>query len=313
MNSKIILGSGLVALVARKILGSDWTIIPISPSRFYASGVPALGDDFIVYDEEILDIVDDWGIKSSPPFFFKRPYSISGSLLYNSMFSDRYFNKIGLEETPLLKDYYKQNFMVFPFSCVQLWRLLLSEFVGEIKQFDINHKGNKTIKLIKDHQIVLTNGDVIEYDEMISTIPYYSLCKLTNAEFNGKFQDTYYYFLKDDTIDLEGANQVLVCDSDIPFHKCTKISRDRYLFEIIDTYYDDIQAEFTKIIGGNFEILSAAMVENGHVLPYKLDQNMLSDNGIICVGSHAQCDPLIDLGSAIKRIKNLLKSQKIKQ
>lgn len=310
MKSKVILGSGLVALLARKILGSNWKIIPMAPSRFYSKGVPALGDDFVVYDNAILDMIKDWGLNTTP-LLYKRPYSISGSLLYNQVFSDQYFNKIGIESNPLHKDYFKCDFTVFSFSCLQLWNKLLNELVVDIKKFQTEHQNCKTIKSISNNTIVYESGDVIEYDEMISTIPYYKLCELTNQKFNGKFLDTYYYYINDQGIDLEKANQALVCDIDIPFHKCTKVSKNKYLLEIIDTYYENIQDELSKIIGGSFEILSGAVVQNGHVVSYKIDEKKLEDQKITCIGSYAQCDPLMDIGSSIKRIVNQLKKQKI--
>jgi len=312
MKSKVIIGSGLVALICRKILGSDWQILPLAPSRFYSRGVPALGDDFVTYDQSVLEIIKNWGLNTSP-LFYKRPYSISGSLLYNDSFADRYFDRIGIDANPQTIDYYKNTFTVFQFSCLQLWSALLREFINEIKMFQEEHPNVKTINRIADHTITLSSGEILEYKEAISTVPYYALCKWTGMLFNGRMDHTYQYFIKDDNIDLEGANQALICDEEIPFHKCTKISHNKYLLEVIGHYYDNFQDELGKIIGYEFEILSGAIIENGHVFPHKIDIGYLNDQHITCIGSYAQCDPLIDIGSVIKRTHNLLKKNKIQQ
>jgi len=310
MKSKVIIGSGLTSLICRKILGNNWEIIPFSPSRFYSRGVPALGDDFVVYDTSVLEIIKDWGLNTSP-LFYKRPYSISGSLLYNDSFADRYFNKIGIDSNPLTLDYYKTNFTVFGFSCIQMWNLLVREFISEIKMFQSKYPNAKTIKRINDHTITLNSGEVIEYESAVSTVPYHALCQWSGLPFNGMMDNTYQYFIYDKNIDLESANQALVCDEEIPFHKCTKISKNRYLFEIIGNYYENIYEELGRIIGYEFEIISGSMVENGHIFSSKMDKQYLEHNDITCIGSYAQCDPLIDIGSAIKRTHNLLKRNRI--
>lgn len=312
MKSNVILGSGLTSLLCKKILGSNWKIIPLAPSRFYSKGVPALGDDFVVYDKSVLEIINNWGLNTTP-LFYNRPYSISGSLIYNDAFSDSYLNKIGLESNRQIIDYYKTSFTVFGFSCIQLWNSLLKEFISEIKNFQVQYPNYKTAKTIYNNTIILNSGEIIEYDNMISTIPYHKLCEMLNIKFGGIMEDIYYYYVEDNNIDLENSNQVLVCDESIPFHKCTKISKNKYLFEIIGEYYPNIQEELSTILGHEFDILSGAMVENGHVLPYKINKPLLNEQNIICIGSYAQCDPLIDIGSSIKRVYNLLKRNEIKQ
>lgn len=312
MKSNVILGSGLVALLCRKILGSNWKIIPIAPSRFYSKGVPALGDDFVIHDQSVLEIIKDWGLNTSP-LFFNRPYSVSGSLVYNDVFSNMYLERIGLEPNKQVMDYYKTNFTVFSFSCIQLWNKLLREFIDDIKSFQIKFPNYKNISKITDNTITLNSNEIIEYDNMISTIPYYKLCSMMGIPFNGTLKDIYHYYIRDDNLDIDNANQVLICDESIPFHKCTKISKNKYLFEIIDTYYENIQEELSKTLGNEFEIISGSMIENGHVMPSKINNGFLDEQKITCVGSYAQCDPLIDIGSSVKRIHNLLKKNKIIQ
>jgi hypothetical protein len=311
MQYKYILGSGLVSLICRKILGNDWKIIPIGPSRFYSYGVPAYGDDFVTYDAKVLEIIESWGIKTSPPLFYKRPFSFSGSLMYNDTFAENYLDKIGIQSNPQVIDYFKTNFTVFPFSCIQLWNKLLQEYISEINDFHKKHENIKNIVSIKDHNILLDNGDIIEYDNLISTIPYNALCEMLNISNHSSFVDTYYYYISDNDLDLEDANQVLVCDNEIPFHKCSKISPNRYVLEVHE-YIEEIYNSLMPIIGSSFNIIDAKMISNSHVIGGFINNDVLNINDIICVGSYAQCDPLIDISSVIKRMHNLVTKKKIK-
>lgn len=310
MSCNYILGSGLIAFICKKILGDKWTIIPIAPSRFYSRGVPALGDDYVIHDDAILEIIKDWGLNTSP-IFFRRPFSSAGSLLYNNMFANEYFNKIGLESNDQIKNYYKTDFTVYSFSCLQLWNMLVHEYITEVKEFYSKHNTAKAIKSVADHQIILDNNICLEYEQLISTVPSYVLYELLGHQDPNEYKDMYYYFIADDKIDLENADQVLICDLNIPFHKCTKIRKGHYLFEVIDKYFDNVYELFGPVIGTGFEIKDAKIVNKAHVLLGKIDEQIIQDNGIICIGSYAQCDPLMDVGSCIKRIYNLVGKQKI--
>jgi hypothetical protein len=274
--------------------------------------VPALGDDFIVRHDDVTEIIKDWGLNTSTPLFYKRPTSISGSLLYNDIFLDQYLAKVGFNTDPQTKDYFKSNFTVYSFSCVQMWNMLVRELIGGIKQFHDKHKGAKTVSDISGHVITFDNGDKIEYDQLISTVPHNALCDMIKILDPNIYQDVYYYYIQDDNIDLEGANQALVCDPEIPFHKCTKITKNKYLFEIIDDYYENIYEVLMPILGGGIEIINASVVQNAHITK-GVENPLIKQQDITCVGSYAQCDPLIDLSSVIKRVHNLLKRQAINQ
>lgn len=311
MKSNLILGSGLTALLCKKILGSSWKIIPIGPSRFYSKGVPAFGDDFIVYDDKINEIIKEWGIKNTSPIFYNRPFSYGGELLYNNMFIENYLDKINLESNKIIIDYFKTKFLVYPFSCLQLHQKLLKENISDITRFHQKHKNAKFIKVIKDHQIVLDNGTIIEYDNMISTIPYDALCSMLGIQYdNSTSLGTYYYYIEDHSLNLENANQVLVCDYEIPFHKCSAIKKNHYLLECLH-YDNDIYNTLSGILGNGFEILNAHYIKESNVLKGQIHEQFLHSNNIVCIGSYAQCDPLIDIGSTIKRIYNLISKKKI--
>lgn len=311
MNYNYILGSGLISLICRKILGDKWKIIPLSPSRFYSSGVPAFGDDFIIHDDHVLEAIKNWGLNTSP-IFYKRPFSSAGTLLYNNMFADDYFNKIGININDQTRDYYKTDFTVYSFSCLQLWNKLVAEYVNEIKSFYQDHENAKSIKRINDHKVILDNKQELEYNKLISTVPSYVLDELMEIQSGGEFKDIYYYFIEDSGVDIEKADQVLICDHKIPFHKCTRIRNNHYIFEVIDKYYDNVYDLFGPIIGTGFDVKDAKLINSAHVLPKRIDDKFFDSHDIFCVGSYAQCDPLMDVSSCIKRIVNLANRAAVK-
>lgn len=310
---KYILGSGLVALLCRKILGEDWQIIPIGPSRFYSSGVPAFADDFVVYNDQVKELIKDWPLNQNI-LFYKRPFSYSGQLLYNDVFVGDYLNKLGIDNNLLTKTLLQTNFTVFGFSNLQLWNYLVKLYISEIRSFLSNNY--EKILSIGNHKIVIKlkneGHKVIEYDQIISTVPFNSLCEMFGVHCSVQFQHTYQYYLKDSVINLEKADQVLLCDADIPFHKCTRVKNGYYLFETVGQYIEDHYNLFRLMLGDSFEIESANIVNNGYA-NNKIDDNdkILIDNNIICIGSLAQCDYFMDISSCINRIGNLINKDKI--
>jgi hypothetical protein len=304
---KYILGSGIVALACKKILGNEWEIIPFKPSRFYSTGVPAWGDDFIVYNNDVLEIIKDWGI-DKVPLIFKRPISFGGQLVYNNVFVGEYLDKIGIDKNELIIDYFKTDYMVFNFSCLQMWNYLLKHSINEIKSFFAKYNKCKSIN-IKDHKILINNNDIIteiEYDKIISTIPFNTLSKIMNLGLKTESKDVYHYYIYDESINIENANQVLIADQNIPFHKCTKIKHKHYLFESLE-YLDNPYDIMKMMLGDKFDIIKVNMIENGH--PKKHDIPKIEN--ITCIGRNAQSDPLMDIGSCLRRIYNLKNKNKI--
>ena len=305
-KSNYILGSGLVALLCRKILGDSWKIVPLGPSKFYSTGVPALGDDFLVHDLAVSDILKDFGLDTIP-MMYKRPFSMGGQLLYNQAFISSYLSRMGLPDNPLVRGSLKTDFMVYQFSCLQLWKKLVDEFVGEIRQFFANNK-SKGISAIKDGVMYFKSQDggevPIEYDNIISTVPDHVLCDLLKINCDNRFGDLYFYFIGSSAIDIEKADQVLVCDDVIPFHRCTKI-RNNHLIEVLDMYHENPMRVFAPIFGNNHDIIKTSYIEKGYPYPGKVDYEFLKSKNIEVIGSLAQCDPLMDMSSCIKRIVNM--------
>ncbi len=308
-----ILGSGLVALLCRKILGDTWRIVPLGPSKFYSTNVPAFGDDFLVYDEVVSDIVKEWNL-SVVPLMYKRPFSVGGQLMYAQTFITDYLARMGLEDNPHTRQSLKTDVMVYPFSCLQLWKRLVAEYLGEIRQFFADHKA-KGISRISDNKMWFGSDNgveiPIEYNQIISTVPNHLLSKFLNIRDPNKYGDLYFYFVNSSQIDIDNADQVLVCDDVIPFHRCTKI-KNNHLIEVLDIYHEHPQQVFAPIFGNNFDILKTGYIEKGYPYPGQVNSTILKANNIEVIGSLAQCDPLMDMSSCIKRIANLVNKNVIK-
>ena len=303
-----IIGSGLVALLCRKILGDSWRIVPLGPSKFYSGNVPALGDDFIVYDEVVSGLLREWNLNTIP-IMFKRPFSAGGQLLYAQTFISDYLSRMGLPDNPVVRNSLKSDVTVYPFSCLQLWKMLVSEFLVEIRQFFTEHNA-KGISKIADGKMFFNSDDgvkQIEYGKIISTVPNFVLSDLLNIRDDNRYGDLYFYYVNSDQIDIDKADQVLVCDDVIPFHRCTKI-KNNHLIEVLDVYHENPMRVFAPTFGNNFDIIKTHYIEKGYPYPGSVNEQFLAANNIEVVGSLAQCDPLMDISSCIKRIVRLSKN-----
>jgi hypothetical protein len=312
-SKKYILGSGLVALACRKILGNDWNIIPFGPSRFYTEKI-TWGDNYIVYDNIIADLINGWPFDKIP-MFYKRPFSFGGQLLYNMNFINSFLEKSEIEINPISCQYFKTDFAAFNFSTTALWKYLVKQNLDNIKSFYSQHQNIKGIEFIKNDCIWLkTNDDKhekLEYDQLISTIPFNSIADMVNIKDKCDYIPCYYYLIKDDKIDLEKSNQILVCDSVIPFNKCTRIKNGIYLIEVYKEYYENPYEIFKTVFSDSFDILTTHFINDAIPKSYKFNKKFFEEKNIILIGSNAQCDPLMDIGSCLKRVGKLINKQKI--
>ena len=89
-----IFGSGVIGLLAKKILGPTYTVVPFYKSRFFSFN-PALDDNFIIRDQKLDGLITDIS-GSCSPILYKRSYSIMGDLKsdYNQEYSMVWLNKI---------------------------------------------------------------------------------------------------------------------------------------------------------------------------------------------------------------------------
>jgi hypothetical protein len=177
-------------------------------------------------------------------------------------------------------------------------------YVDELKAE--SNKGKVTE--IGDHYIV-RNGNRVDFDDAISTIPLDALYNLMRKPHNLSAKTIHYLHVKTDNLDFEGANQMLVADGNIDFFKVSNISPGRYLFYC----HNDIQHPGVYLMQfmQQFDIIDGTSIQGvipiGNMEPIEF----LSNNGIYCIGSSAQWDWCMDVGSCAIRLIEYAQSRKI--
>lgn len=296
----IILGSGVVGLLAKFLLGQDWYVVPFYRSRFFSFN-PALDDNFIIRDERIDEFIKDVTKQISiPVHIYQRFWSVSGHLvkqfdrdLFHSWTYKLFGSDIPNQSSVYFSD--KMNLFVYDVRVNKLYESLLTMYINDLKEW--SSKGN--VAEIGDHYIVV--GDKrIEFDNLISTIPLNALCKLSNIKHDLRAKTIHYLHIKTDELDFEGANQLLIADQAFGFYKVTNIAPGRYLFY----FHDDIQnpgiymMQFLK----DFDIIDGTSIENALPIGQIPNSDHLEKMGIYCVGSSAQWDWCMDISSCILRL-----------
>lgn len=295
---KYILGSGLVGLLAREILGSDWTIIPFYRSRFFTFN-PSLSDNFIVRNRDIDEFVRR-ELKANAFFDYKIAYSING-LLYKEhddhICKDWCSKTFGLDYGLQLVPYYKHSmsFDVYDLRCNQLYATLQEKYAEEIKK----NLGLGIVTGIYDHKIKL-NEKIFEYDKIISTIPLNALDALMGRKHDLVYKDTHFLHIQTQHIDFEGYNQALVVDKAFPFYKVTKLSDNRYLFYFSEDLNNP--GQFFMGLFKSFDILDGTCVKDYVPCGPMPSLSSLEESNILCVGSYAQHDWCMDVSSCILRL-----------
>ena len=222
----VILGGGLTALLARDILGDNWTVIPIGRSRFYSFN-PPLADNYVVRDDIIVEYMQKYTVL---PYMFRIGYSLGGQILFNTQLAlNQYLTKLyGGMVPPQAFAYYSSRIDYFGYgNCVIMYSGLQEKFKSEIAE---NNTKFGMPQRISNHTITTDKGQ-FEYERIISTIPLPTLLKWMDVTWlDLKSYDEYCYHVRSDCLDFEGATHLFVADPEIEFHKATMINRLNYLF-----------------------------------------------------------------------------------
>ena len=109
------------------------------------------------------------------------------------------------------------------------------------------------------------------------------------------------FLVKTKNLNFEGASEVLILDESIDFIKCTQISPSVYQFFSL-TPVGNIN-NYLSLLMKNFEIIDGTCVKHAMSTSVPPDLSILPD--INCIGSMAQWDNMIDLSTAIRRLRNL--------
>lgn len=297
----VIFGSGVVGLLAKMMLGPEWKVIPFHRSRFF-SWNPALDDNFIIHDDEILPFIKEITTLIGQPkiFPYKRSWSIAGELVnqFDSGACQDWLYKIFGNNIPphasiYMKD--RMNLYVYDVRVNQLYFDLVNANIGLLRAEA--EKGPVTE--IGPHYYV-RNGVREDFDKAISTIPLDALCELMNIEVNLPARNLHYIHLETEDLDFEGANQLFVVDKIFDFWKVTNVAPNRYMlyFHNDVVNYGVYLMNFIK----KFEILDGTAMERAIPLGSIPSIPRIEQAGIFCVGAYAQWDWCADVGSNILRL-----------
>lgn len=293
----IILGSGIVGLLAKEILGDNWTIVPYTRSRFY-SFKPALADNFVIRDDRIDDFIQHYGAK--PSFIYKTLYSLGGALHTGSQpLTDAWLGKtFGSDVPPHLSAYMRSRdgFFIYDLRINVLYERLQAKYQASLQEQC--QKGQPTA--IGEHQ--LTFGDkTVEFDHLVSTIPLNKLLELTRANHQQlPVAQIWYYHIETTDLSFEGANQVLVVDDALDFFKVSNIAKDRYLFYFLRN--TPIPGPYFMQFMQRFEIIDGTTISDALPKGAKPDLTWLDKMGVHCVGAFAEWDSAADVGSSMMRL-----------
>lgn len=293
----IILGSGIVGLLAKEILGDQWLVIPFSRSRFY-SFRPALADNFIIRDERIDDLIAHFGGK--PSFIYKTFYSLGGSLLppddclINVWLAKVFGAEVPPQAAPCIKS--RGDFFIYDIKINQLYQQLQQKHLPDLN----TNSAKGPITEIGDHYIIWDNKK-IDFNHMISTIKLSSLYELTRLPHNElSISQVWYYHLETKDLNFEGANQTLVADDIFDFFKVSNIAANRYLFYFLRDI--PIPGPYFMQFMQQFDLIDGTTIRDAIPRGPKPDLARLEKLGIECIGAMAEHDYFMDLGSCLVKL-----------
>jgi hypothetical protein len=297
--NKFILGSGLVGLAARHILGPSYKIIPFKKSRFFSYDIP-LADNTIVHHDSVEEFLKSLRVPTSARYF-SSAISFSGQLMFNkNIWIETVISKIYHEPPPLASKLLSAEYSVFHYTAKQLHDWLLAEYADEIK----TNKDNK-VDLIEEGAIVI-NGDKVDCDRIISTIPLNALLGLLRKDHDLPSADYNVFLVATNAFDLEGAERCFIGDQAIPFWKVNVISSNVYQFfanEVVET----AEVVFALLTGNKFNIMAQTVMPEAFPLGIP-PTGMLEDleqMNITCVGSNARWDYFYDVSTCLRKLLDL--------
>ena len=307
----IILGSGLNALLARHILGSDYKIIKSGPSRFYSVN-PASADNFI-HSSTLLKPFEkqlgELGVDLSK-HQYKCCWSVGGHLLghFDKMHCAFWLSKIFGFKIPSHLELVYPNRMIFDVYGTRVNQLYVSLYNKYRTELD-NAPKISDVKSIIDHQITFTNGNIIDYNKCVSTIPLDDLYDLLKYQFPLDGVDVSAILLKTTSLDFEGYNQLWVVDPQISFFKATKVSDDDYIFYFIGKI-NNPGLYLTPYIN-DFDLISGFYYKNYIPAGTTADTKWLLEHDIITLGMSAQWDAAMDISSCFHRLLKISDGGKV--
>ncbi len=169
MMNNVIFGSGIVGLMAKRILSGNWQIIPFSRSRYYSFN-PPLADNFIIRDADIDQPIREL-TGDDRSAFYRRCYSVGGALISqhdNGVASD-WLSKIFGNDVPQHSLAYLTKRMTVPVYNIRtnvLYQSLQNQYVDELK----SEAAKGPITEIGQHYFI-RGGVRTDFENAVSTIP----------------------------------------------------------------------------------------------------------------------------------------------
>lgn len=294
----VIFGSGIVALLAKKILAGNWSIVPFSKSRYYSFN-PPLADNFIIRDDEIDQPIRDL-TGNSNVFFYKRCYSAQGKLVkeHDNTLAATWITKVFGADVPGQVSPYLAARMVSPIYATKvnmLYQSLLHEFLPELRA----EAAKGPVTEVGSHYYV-RGGIRHDFDNLINTVPLPALLQLLKMEMPLAARTEHFVLVKSNNIDLEGCNQSYVVDEALDFYRVTALAPKLYMFYFIKEVLQP-GLYLLPIIGGA-DIIDGTKIADSLPTGPMPDLSRLDDFGIFNVGAQAQWDWCADVGSNLLRL-----------
>jgi hypothetical protein len=299
MNN-IILGSGIVGLLAKTLLPT-WKVIPFARSRFFSFN-PAIDDNFIIRSESIDDPIADICGGKPKVYPYRRSFDVSGHLYgkYDKGICNDWLIKVFGSKVPQqIEPYFNKqmDLQIYDLRINQLYADLMERHLPELKAE--NEKGK--ITEIGDHYIV-RNGVREEFDNAVSTIPLTALNKLVGITQDLPSKTVHLLHVQTEALDFEGYNQTLVVDPMFSFYKVTNVAPTRYLFFCHEEISQPGPYLMMLLKNQAFDILDGTSVSDYLTLGPIPKLDHLEQKGLYNVGSYAQWDWCMDVGSCVLRL-----------
>lgn len=298
----VILGSGLNALLARHLLGSSYRIVSAGPSRFYRVN-PSSTDNFI-YASDLLRPLENQ-LRQLNIDTKRYPYQCcwsnegnlsSGFDKENCAFWLAKIYNLHVPDHLRLVYPYRMNFEVYGTRVNQLYAALYQRYYEEFQTAP--HISN--ISKFEPHKIVFESGQVIEYENCISTIPLDDLCGIMDYQLPLNGVDVTTVLLETSHLDFEGYNQVFVVDPTIQFFKAIQVKENQYVFSFVGRIENP--GLYLSPYIHDFDLISGFFYPNCLPAGVIADTKWLAPYGVIPLGMSAQWDPAMDVSSCLHRL-----------
>lgn len=302
----VIFGGGLVALMAKKFLGPDWSIVPFGRSRYY-SYQPPLADNVIGRDRRIDRAMATICGHQPAVLLYGRGLSVAGAIVrqFEPGLIQRWATKVFGAELPSQVPLYwrtRSTQQIYDVRASDLYCQLQAEYLGQLKSLATCG----TVSAIGAHWYELVGPDGqkrrVDFERAISTLPADIMAGLCNLAVTLPARTEQFVHVASEALNFEGCNQLFVVDDTIAFYKVINVAPGRYVFYFADDHQDVGRYLMDFITPG--DILDGTSIARSLPAGEIPILSTFESYGIFSVGSHAQWDSCACLGSNLLRLVN---------